>query len=208
MCWQISVRLPYNKFHENPLVLLELLHADRYGNANRCILPLFIGNMPKRMNCNGEMGQDQDKWIILIPAGWVRDFGDIHKETASHYTQSYLANWLVNNHWSPAIIKGEYGQKHQAPNSRDWWRNTRYLWSNSLEYIDIPKVFFIPNHAGHCCTNVIQGHCCTTMLQQPLDMWVVYLLGKTQQIDRHAWALEVFFTHVKLWRTPKSITSS
>jgi hypothetical protein len=32
----------------------------------------------------------------------------------------------------------------------------------SLEYNDIPKVFFTPNHVVHCCTNVIQGHGCAS----------------------------------------------
>jgi hypothetical protein len=30
----------------------------------------------------------------------------------------------------------------------------------SLEYSDIPNVFFTPHHVGHCCINVIRGHCC------------------------------------------------
>jgi hypothetical protein len=28
----------------------------------------------------------------------------------------------------------------------------------SLEYTDIPKVFFTPLPVGHCCTNVIPGN--------------------------------------------------
>jgi hypothetical protein len=31
---------------------------------------------------------------------------------------------------------------------------------NSLEYTDIPKVFFTPHLVGHCCTDVTQGDCC------------------------------------------------
>jgi hypothetical protein len=30
----------------------------------------------------------------------------------------------------------------------------------SLEYTDIPKVFFTPHHVGCCCTNVIPGQLC------------------------------------------------
>jgi hypothetical protein len=30
----------------------------------------------------------------------------------------------------------------------------------SFGYIDIPKAFFMPRHAGFCHTNVIKGHCC------------------------------------------------
>lgn len=29
-----------------------------------------------------------------------------------------------------------------------------------LEYTWIPKAFLTPQHAGHCCTNVIWGDCC------------------------------------------------
>jgi hypothetical protein len=32
----------------------------------------------------------------------------------------------------------------------------------SLEFTDIAKVFFMPHHVGHCCTNVIKGQCCST----------------------------------------------
>jgi hypothetical protein len=34
----------------------------------------------------------------------------------------------------------------------------------SLEYTDIPKVFFTPHHVGPCCTNVIRGHCCVQII--------------------------------------------
>jgi hypothetical protein len=49
--------------------------------------------------------------------------------------------------------------------------NKRFIFTNKigkvyfLEYIDIPKVFFMPHHVGHCCT-VIQEHCWVTMCQQ------------------------------------------
>jgi hypothetical protein len=31
----------------------------------------------------------------------------------------------------------------------------------SLEYTDIPKVFFMPHRVGHCCTDMIWLQCCT-----------------------------------------------
>jgi hypothetical protein len=31
----------------------------------------------------------------------------------------------------------------------------------SLEYTDIPKVFFTPHHVGHCSTKTIRCNCCT-----------------------------------------------
>jgi hypothetical protein len=65
----------------------------------------------------------------------------------------------------------------------------------SLEYTNIPKVFFTPHHVGRCCNNAIRGHCCSTMrynnelgshccTTKTLVMQTVYLLGRTRQSDR------------------------
>jgi hypothetical protein len=40
--------------------------------------------------------------------------------------------------------------------------NHNQVWKlYSLEYTDIPKVFFTPHHVGYCGNNVIPGHRCT-----------------------------------------------
>jgi hypothetical protein len=90
---------------------------------------------------------------------------------------------------------------------------------HSSEYTDIPKVFFSPQHVGHCCTHAIIGHCwatiCSTMTSIPTAAWdhvshccatmilvirVAHVLGNKRQTDRHGRARKVFFAHYRAWR--------
>jgi hypothetical protein len=49
----------------------------------------------------------------------------------------------------------------------------------SLEYTNIPKVFFVPCYIGHCCTNVIRwygctfGHSCTNAINALLCLFIL-----------------------------------
>jgi hypothetical protein len=54
---------------------------------------------------------------------------------------------------------------------------------NSLEYTDIPKVFFTPHNVGHCCTNVIRGYCriLPTILLKYLSKYIFPLMFLTKK---------------------------
>jgi hypothetical protein len=58
---------------------------------------------------------------------------------------------------------------------------------HSLEYTDISKVFFMPDHVYYCWTNVIQGHCCTIRCSShTLDcvrqFYLLFCIGSVENI--------------------------
>jgi hypothetical protein len=56
---------------------------------------------------------------------------------------------------------GQFAMPNPYKAIRRRTNNTGKVYSS--EYTEIPKVFFTPHHAGHCCTNVIPGHCFASM---------------------------------------------
>jgi hypothetical protein len=94
----------------------------------------------------------------------------ITEEYHSYKTTNKILSNILLSRLTPYVDK--ISQDHQCGGL---WLNQlliRYsafitYWRNkigkvfSMECIDIPKVFFMPHHVGHCCTDVIQGHCCS-----------------------------------------------
>lgn len=97
----------------------------------------------------------------------------------------------------------------------------------TVEYTDIPRVFFMQNNVGHCCVNVswdhcytticsndLGSHCCASLFQQcghsslcttVIHSHVACMPPRKNTTDRQSWMgpFKVFFAHAWVWKIHK-----